>query len=219
MNAHLKTRPLFKKSKEYDDMNLVVINGRHRNESESCQICRSLIESSFVIERFKKIDYVDLSAIDIPLWDEPQWSKVKSINDFAGVFSQLQAADAFIIVAPEWAGMASPGLMNLLMMCTSAEMGHKPALIVALSASEGGTNPVTQIRSYGYKNNHACYIPEHIIVDQGTGSFSFDDIDHSDEPCFVRARNALDLLKQYSIALQPIRDNDLINPAVFRYGS
>ena len=38
-------------------------------------------------------------------------------------------------MTPEWAGMVTPGLKNLLLFATSKEVGHKPALVVGVSSS------------------------------------------------------------------------------------
>ena len=85
------------------------------------------------------------------------------------VSAELKAADALVVVSPEWGGMATPGVKNFLLNCTADEIGHKPALIVTVSASRGGSYPVAELRMSGYKNNRVAWLPEHVIV-QHAGS-------------------------------------------------
>jgi len=44
------------------------------------------------------------------------------------------------------------------------ELGHKPALIVAVSSGDGGAYPVSELRMSSYKNNRLCYIPEQVAL-------------------------------------------------------
>ena len=60
--------------------------------------------------------------------------------------------------------MATPGVKNFLLNCTADEVGHKPALIVTVSATRGGSYPVAELRMSGYKNNRLTWLPEHVIV-------------------------------------------------------
>ena len=76
----------------------------------------------------------------------------------------MRRADGFVIIAPEWAGMVPPGLKNLLLFAGPKEVGHKPAMIVAVSASRGGSYPVNELRTSGYKNSRLVYIPEHVLI-------------------------------------------------------
>jgi hypothetical protein len=59
---------------------------------------------------------------------------------------------------------------NFFLFASSAELGHKPALLVSVSAGISGAYPIARnSRSSSYKNNHICYIPEHLIVRQVGG--------------------------------------------------
>ena len=49
-------------------------------------------------------------------------------------------------------------------MFSRFELGHKPALIVAVSSGDGGAYPVAELRMSSYKNNRLCYIPEQLIL-------------------------------------------------------
>ncbi len=54
------------------------------------------------------------------------------------------------------------GLKNFFLMFSRFELGHKPAMIVAVSSGDGGAYPVAELRMSSYKNNRICYIPEQL---------------------------------------------------------
>ncbi len=43
-------------------------------------------------------------------------------------------------------------------------LGHKPAFAVGLSASSGGSNPISLLKGYAAKNSHLTWMPLHAIV-------------------------------------------------------
>ncbi len=43
-------------------------------------------------------------------------------------------------------------------------MGHKPAFIIGVSASDGGTHPVLLLKGYTAKNTHITWIPLHAVI-------------------------------------------------------
>jgi len=85
------------------------------------------------------------------------------------VLSQLYACDAIIFVVPEWGGMIPPALVNLLLLCANGSakglpLGHKPAFAVGISASGGGSNPISLLKGYAAKNTHLTWLPLHAII-------------------------------------------------------
>src|SRR5690606_27158588 len=104
---------------------------------------------------------ISLSGNPLPLWDESMWDKDPKWDlSWGPIRKKLQNSDGIIIVSPEWAGMAPPGLKNFLLFCGNQDVGHKPALIVTVSSSMGGAYPNSELRMSGYKNNRICYIPD-----------------------------------------------------------
>ncbi|MCV5978616.1 NAD(P)H-dependent oxidoreductase, partial [Escherichia coli] len=67
-------------------------------------------------------------------------------------------------MTPEWHGMATPALKNFLLLTTANELAHKPALLVSVSVSINGVYPISELRMTGSKNNHVCFLPDHLIV-------------------------------------------------------
>ena len=99
------------------------------------------------------------------------------------------------------------------------EVGHKPALIVAVSASRGGSYPVNELRTSGYKNNRLVYIPEHVLV-QDVADVLNGETSTSDRDAWLRRRIefADRILLEYARALAPIRSSGLTEHADFPYG-
>lgn len=88
------------------------------------------------------------------------------------MLKKLYACDGLVFVVPEWGGMVPPALINLLLLTANGSanglpLGHKPAFIVGVSASAGGSYPISQLRGYAAKNSHINWIPLHVIVRNG----------------------------------------------------
>ncbi|MBM3602214.1 MAG: NAD(P)H-dependent oxidoreductase, partial [Alphaproteobacteria bacterium] len=130
-----------------------------------------------------------------------------------------QSADALIIVAPEWGGMAPAALKNFFLYASSAELGHKPALLVAVSAGVSGSYPIAELRSSSYKNNHICYIPEHLIVRQvGQVMNGQQATSPEDQAIRDRADFALSVLHGYGQALRPLRASGAVFNKSYPFG-
>lgn len=185
---------------------IIVISGSHRINSQSEKISKYV--SKELGSKGVRSDIVSLAANPIPLWVE------EGLNDkhdellqaWNPVSDQLRAADAFVVVAPEWAGMVTPGLKNLLLLATRGELSHKPALIISVSAGINGVYPITELRSTGYKNSKICFIPEHVIV-RNVGDIC--NAEKATDPRDISTREridySLDLLLAYSKALKEVR--------------
>ena len=76
----------------------------------------------------------------------------------------LKNSDGFILVVPEYGGMATPAAKNIFLLCGNGEFAHKPGLIVSVSSGNGGAYPISELRSSSYKNTHIMWIPENIII-------------------------------------------------------
>ena len=76
----------------------------------------------------------------------------------------LESSDGFILVVPEYGGMATPTAKNLFLLCGNGEFAHKPGLIVSVSSGNGGAYPIAELRSSSYKTTHIMWIPENIII-------------------------------------------------------
>ena len=144
-------------------MQIAIIVGSHRKDSQSAKVARFL--ASQLTDLGDHSCWIcDLGKDPLPLWDEeigsdaPQWSDLKALTE------NIDTADAFIMIAPEWHGMVPAALKNFFLVCGGASFAHKPALPVGVSVGPGGTYPINELRTSSYKNNRLCYLPEHLIV-------------------------------------------------------
>lgn len=191
-------------------MKIGIICGSHRPSSESGKIARH-IEKELIRQGTCKSTWLfDLGGNPLPLWDEgiwsgdPEWKKVLD-----PLTEEVVSCDGFVVISPEYHGMVPAGLKNfLLMWAGGGEMAHKPALIVTVSVSDGGVNPVAELRMSSYKNNRLCYLPEHLIIRNVASVFNDDPEKNNPDaqPYFEdRLAYCLTLLGEYASAFRQIR--------------
>ena len=201
-------------------MKLAIISGSHRKNSQSEKISKYLIKELNL--KFSVSAYLlSLSENPIPLMDEDffnpedlNWKKV-----WQPISSELQSCDGVIIISPEWHGMVPAGLKNLLLLSSVKEFGHKPGLIVSVSAGISGSYPVNELRTSGFKNSRLCYIPEHIIIRDCTHVLNFEAPENpADEAIRNRISYTLNILIEYSKALKLVRESDKIDHKTFPNG-
>lgn len=202
-------------------LNFAIISGSHRHKSESAKVahfCDHLITKN-QSESF--VDVIELTANPLPLWDESVWDKDPKWNStWIPIRDRLRKADAFVVVSPEWNGTVPAGLKNLFHFCGNLELGHKPGLIVTVSSSLGGSYPVAELRTSGYKNNRICYIPDHVIVRNVTTVMNDTSkvASPDDERIQVRLDYSLKVLREYALALKNVRASPVINFKDFANG-
>lgn len=201
-------------------MNFFIVSGSHRREAQTLKIATYLKNVVLAEHAGAKVFLSSLSGNPLPLWDEDSSGAPDPLWDPLSV--ELKAADALVVVTPEWSGMATPGIKNFLLNCTAREVGHKPGLIVTVSASRGGSYPIAELRMSSYKNNRLCWIPEHVIVHHAEGNFNQPDgsagLAKEDAYLRQRLRYALRVLAEYAKALKLVRDSGVIDHQTFRSG-
>lgn len=191
-------------------MHYVVVSGSHRKDSQSSKVSNWLAEQ--VRKGGNDADVIDLSGNPVPLWDESAWDADSDLSaEMKPYLEKLQKADAVVLVSPEWHGMVPGGLKNFLLYVSAKEVAHKPVLLVGVSASIGGTYPIAELRSSGYKNNRMVYIPDHLIVRNVEKVMNDHDIgDDNSEDNYIKRRAlfSLDVLGAYAASLKTMRDNN-----------
>lgn len=203
-------------------MKIAIISGSHRSPSQSEKIGR-YIESVFHKDYGDVDPYLYLLADNpLPLWDQGIWEGDASWQArLDPIREQLAASDAFIIITPEWHGQVPAGLKNFFLMFNRFELGHKPALIVAISSGTGGSYPVAELRMSSYKNNRLCYIPEQLIIRDVENVFNDEPKDNDiDADSYFKSRLwwCLDILIGYGNALKQMRENTPIHHDDFANG-
>lgn len=113
--------------------------------------------------------------------------------------------------------MATPALKNFLMLSTERELGHKPALLVSVSASINGVYPISELRMTGSKNNHVCFLPDHLIF-RNSETIVDDTLTCTDSGLHERTLYTLSLLREYAQALGTVRNYAEAGGVPFRYG-
>lgn len=189
-------------------MHITVISGSHRRDGQSHKVaaylahqCEKLFDATTWVMK--------LSDIDLPLWEEGVWQgdavwqeRLKPIK------AELQKADGVIVVVPEYNGMASAAVKNFFLCIGAPEVGHKPGLLVAVSAGMGGAMPIAELRMSSYKNCRINYVPEHLVVRNAARvlNYSSEDNDAKDD-AYIRPRIdfALGVFEEYVKALKVVR--------------
>jgi NAD(P)H-dependent FMN reductase len=201
-------------------MNCFLLCGSHRAESQSMKVTRYLAAAWAQEVPGATATVRSLGGNPLPLWDEAHGGAPDEL--WEPISRDLQAADALVVVTPEWSGMATPGVKNFLLNCTAAEVGHKPGLIVAVSAGRGGSYPVAELRMSGTKNNRLAWMPEHVLVQHVEGSLNAPDgspeIAREDAAIRARLRYGLRLLGAYARALAEVRASGVVDHRNFRNG-
>ncbi len=146
-------------------MKISIISASHRINSESKKISDFLENNLLNLNNNLDIFSLDLAKSLLPLWSpdkkngEGVWGET-----WISISKNLESSDGFILVVPEYGGMATPAAKNIFLLCGNGEFSHKPGLIVSVSSGNGGAYPIAELRSSSYKNTHIMWIPENIII-------------------------------------------------------
>ncbi|OTA18200.1 reductase [Xenorhabdus vietnamensis] len=184
-------------------MILTLISGSQRQDSSSKHISRYLEKLSSE-HGFENIQLIELCNVQLPFHDGYTTDISMELHPWQTISSRLRESDAFIFVTPEWHGMATPALKNLLLYCSLAELGHKPALLVSVSSGINGVYPLSELRMTGFKNNHVCFLPDHLIFRQ-SNTFISPNLECIETKFEGRVHYSLKLLESYANALKQVR--------------
>lgn len=193
-------------------MNLVILSASQRKGSQSVKVAE-YIEN--LVTGYEKVTHFELCQFNLPLWDGTPETKLAALSDWPLLNEQIGQADALIMITPEWGGMASPLLKNLLLMCSGQDTAHKPVLLVAISGGVSGAYPIAELRMNAFKNNKLVPIPDHLII-RGIGEVlnTNNNSELSDKDNHLRHRigYSLHVLYNYSESLRTLRTNLSITP-------
>ena len=146
-------------------MKISIISASHRTNSQSKKISDFLKTNLLNLDPYTEIFSLDLGETLLPLWSSDKkdgkgvWGET-----WTSISKNLDSSDGFILVVPEYGGMAAPAAKNIFLLCGNGEFAHKPGLIVSVSSGNGGAYPIAELRSSSYKNTHIMWIPENIII-------------------------------------------------------
>jgi NAD(P)H-dependent FMN reductase len=199
-------------------MKITIISGSGRTNSQSRKVADWL--AAALTARDVTADVIDLAdEKGLPLLHEEVWGDVmgKPAQD---IQAKLINADGYIVVTPEWAGMASPALKNFFLYVGKA-MADKPALLVGVSSTLGGQYPTAELRTTSHKNTRIVYIPEQLIVRHAEQMMNAPEpaADNKDDK-FIQDRAHYDLgvLLAYAEAMKPLQGNKAIDYEAHPHG-
>ncbi|WP_372874195.1 NADPH-dependent FMN reductase [Pseudomonas sp.] len=190
-------------------LKLVLLAGSSQPSSQSAKV------AAYLRRRLLELGHcaaADLGLIDLGTSPLPLWPAEDPGGAWADCAALLREADGLVLVSPEWHGMASPALKNFFVYAGRRELGHKPGLLVGVSAGQGGAYPLSELRASSYKNCRLCYLPEQLIVRQVETVLNGElPADEDDARIRARADWALGVLVQYARAMRLLRTT--IEPA------
>lgn len=184
-------------------MKLSIINGSQRKGSQSGRVAEFIKTQS---HSFSDVEVIELADYSLPFWDgDSQESKGE---DWAIIEAKLSASDAYVLITPEWSGMATPMLKQLLMNASVPVTGHKPALLVSVSSSVNGVFPLSELMVSGNKNNKMVFIPANVIVrnvEEMLHPVEGSALSSRDSAIRERITESVSLLGRYAELLKPLQ--------------
>ena len=147
---------------------------------------------------------VDLAEVNLPLFDEPKHPRLAAYEhrhtlDWSAT---VRAADAFVIVTPEYNFGAPPALVNALDYL-SAEWAYKPVSFVSYGGVSAGTRAVQMAKQY-VTALKMMPIPEAVAVPFFSQHLK-DGVFSPPETQEQAAKAMLDELGKWASALKPLR--------------
>jgi len=125
---------------------IMVIAGSVRPGRVALPIAR-WVESELTGLEDVEVDLVDLGELALPLMDEPNHPRLREYTQphTLAWSERVDAADAFILVSPEYNHSYSPALKNALDYL-SQEWHRKPAMFVSYGGVSAGTRGVGALK-------------------------------------------------------------------------
>ncbi len=154
--------------------------------------------------RFQPV-LTDIAAFKLPILDEPHHPRLRNYqNDHTKAWSKaIEAADAFVFVAPEYNYFAAPAIVNAVDYLLS-EWRYKPAAIFSYGGVSGGLRAAQALKPL-LTSVGVMPIPEGValpayatLLDEKRGY-------HPTEQVLAGARTMLDELFRWSEALKGLR--------------
>lgn len=185
-------------------MNLVIVSASQRVNSQSAKVADHLQGSA---KNFESIKHIELCKYQLPYWDGELSSKEKNTSHWPLISEEIEQADAFVLITPEWGGMATAILKNFLLMSESEQTAHKPALLISVVNGISGAYPIAELRMNAFKNNKMVAIPEHLIIRNVEQVLNQNQQKSTEREINLieRINYSMHMLAQYSRALKPMR--------------
>ena len=147
----------------------------------------------------------DIAAFNLPILDEPHHPRLaKYEKDHTKVWSKaIDAADAFVFVAPEYNHFVAPAVVNAIDYLVK-EWRYKPAAIFSYGGVSGGLRAAEALKPL-LTGLGVMPIPEDVALARYRQILDSDGAFHPSEHVLGEARTMLDELFRWSEALKPLR--------------
>jgi azobenzene reductase len=148
-------------------MRIIMINGSPRKNG------RTGIASRY-IEKMFNIDLIDLSQLQIPLYNGEDFQN--NMEAVRILREKVTNADGIILASPEYHSGMSGALKNALDFLGSEHFSHKPvALLAVAGGGKGGINALNNMRVVA-RGLYANAIPRQLILDPNSFDYENDSL-------------------------------------------
>tara|TARA_R110000796_G_scaffold234450_2_gene353247 strand:+ start:42718 stop:43074 length:357 start_codon:yes stop_codon:yes gene_type:complete len=98
-------------------LNIAIVAGSSRSNSQTSKVARFMRQSLINQHQLDadQVSVIDLGSYPLPLWP------AEDVGPWGMFEKQLAKADAVIILAPEWHGMACPAIKNFFLYAQRCE--------------------------------------------------------------------------------------------------
>ena len=211
-------------------MQILVVSGSHRASGKSglvgehvervtrreCEDCN--------VKYMSLVDYSDL----LYHYHEDRGSKIdeRIEQQKRNLLTELYSSDGIVVISPEWGGMMTPLITNMMLLTARGSAGgfplaHKPGLAIGVSEGSGGCYPISMLRGFASKNSQVCWLPFHVVI-QNVDEFLAHEWSPGNENRFsvVQSRllSSVKALRIYAMQLKPVRENLLTLSELHPYG-
>ena len=151
------------------------------------------------------VHLVDLAEVGLPLYDEPRHPRLQQYeHDHTRRWSEsVAAADAFVLVTPEYNHSPTPALINALDFVYD-EWGYKPAAFVSYGGISGGLRAVQATKTV-LAALRVVPIVESVTIPRVSQQVT-DGRFVANEAQTKSAQGLLRELRRWAEALKPLRD-------------
>lgn len=149
-------------------------------------------------------DLVDLAEVGLPLYDEPNHPRLKKyVHEHTKAWSAIvDAADAYVLVMPEYNYSVAPALMNAFDYVFH-EWAYKPAGFVTYGGVSGGLRAAQQVK-VTLSALKVVPVPEAVVI-PFVANHVKDGVFATNEMHDTAARQMLDETARWAEALKPLR--------------
>lgn len=176
-------------------MNIQIIIGSTRQSRVTPRVAKWVEKTARNTFATDEVGVVDLKDLDMPFLDEPlppQDNQNRMLGpDVKRWLEVLAAADAFIVVTPEY-NHGMPAVLKNAIDLVDVQLMRKPVAVIG-HGSVGGARSIEQLRGVLGSTIGAVVIPETVTIVGGVGSRDMITEDgEANSPVVDRAQGALE---------------------------